>query len=244
MQYKQLNWSAALLALPFATAQTWGPVVGLGPTADGVTITSVVATIYPGAPPASQAGGLYSWIGIDNEDETGDLIQGIVGQYIAGESECQGTNRDTEWCISAEVYGLAVGSTEDYAQYVGTKLTLDATPAHGITFTYNLTDSTTKSWTQTARDAVTGTLLATFTKISDYDFVRINTAVECADCTAPISAQTWQNITIGLSGADAAFGKTIFQSNSATNTAPVTADKGKTWTIAKINVPVVTPIAD
>lgn len=111
MQYKNLAALASLLALPLASAGgrprglakrdddsiTWGPLIGLGPTSDGVNIISVLATIYPGNMPSTQAGGLYNWIGITNTTETGDLVQGIVGSYIHGQSECSGSKSDELW---------------------------------------------------------------------------------------------------------------------------------------------------
>ena len=50
--------------------------------------------------PSTQKGGLYSWIGITNTSETGDLVQGIVGSYIHGESECSGAKADKLWYIT------------------------------------------------------------------------------------------------------------------------------------------------
>jgi len=109
MQYKNLIALSSLLSLATAAPKgflskridqdeiTWGPLIGLGPTADGIEITSVIATIYPGNMPKTQAGGLYNWIGINNETETGDLVQGIVGSYSHGESECKGSGADSLW---------------------------------------------------------------------------------------------------------------------------------------------------
>lgn len=109
MQYKNLFALSSLLSLATAAPKgflskridqdeiTWGPLIGLGPTVDGVEIVGVVATIYPGNMPKTQAGGLYNWIGINNETETGDLVQGIVGSYSHGESECKGAKADSLW---------------------------------------------------------------------------------------------------------------------------------------------------
>ena len=107
MQYKNLATLSSLLSLAAAKPIgqlgkrdeeiTWGPMIQMGPTSDGVEITQVIATIYPGNMPKTQAGGLYNWIGINNETETGDLIQGIVGSYIHGQSECSGAKADSLW---------------------------------------------------------------------------------------------------------------------------------------------------
>lgn len=68
----------------------------------------------------------------------------------------------------------------------------------------------------------------------------LNTAVECyRSCTPPLDPQYWADTTIELSAVDASFGNTVQQKNQATNTPVTTSDGGKTWTIAKITVPVV-----
>ena len=115
MQYKNLAALASLIAAPLAAAEagphnlakrqdsiTWGPLVGLGPTTSGVHIVSAVSTIYPGRMPSTQKGGLYNWLGIGTSDTTkkGDLVQGIVGSYIHGQSECDGADNDKYWCVS------------------------------------------------------------------------------------------------------------------------------------------------
>lgn len=80
-----------------ASTLTWGPIVQLGPCAGAATIIGVTSTSYPGNPPASQAGGLFNWIGINNYQTGGDLIQSIVGQYQPGASECEGADEDKLW---------------------------------------------------------------------------------------------------------------------------------------------------
>ncbi|CAD0092214.1 unnamed protein product, partial [Aureobasidium vineae] len=239
--YKNLLAISSLLSLATAAPKgflskrieqdeiTWGPLIGLGPTTDGIEITGVVATIYPGNMPKMQAGGLYNWIGINNETESGDLVQGIVGSYSRG-------------CISAEVYGWDT-KLDKWNQYVGEERMLAATPEDGITFNYTLIDQQTGLWYQTARNARTGALYAEYQKTSP-TMTMVNTAVECQSCTPPTDVQYWKNITIKLSGADKNFGSTLYQSNNATNTKPFTNDNGKIWKIQNVTIPVVPPLAD
>ena len=78
---------------------TWGPMVQLGPVANGASIIGLTATSYPGNPPAKQAGGLFNWVGINNYDTDSDLIQSIVGQYMPGQSECEGQDEDELWLV-------------------------------------------------------------------------------------------------------------------------------------------------
>ncbi|KAF2136510.1 uncharacterized protein K452DRAFT_129450 [Aplosporella prunicola CBS 121167] len=265
MQYKKIAAVAPLLAVASAQPMsltkrdgtTWGPIVELGPSVGDAEIVSVLATIYPGEMPAEQNGGLYCWIGINNATQTGDLIQGIVGSYIHGQSECgTGSDADSQWCvlhdrialmktngrrcISAEVYGWS-DEVGNYNQYVGDLRTLDPNPSQGVTFNYTMTDSSSRLWVQTATNAKTGDVLATYQKESP-QVTMINTAVECVDCTYLTDEQTWTNITIGLSAADENFGSTIMKNNGAESTDPTTEDGGKTWKISKITVPVVTPV--
>ncbi|KAI5276259.1 hypothetical protein E4T47_00939 [Aureobasidium subglaciale] len=254
MQFKNIVTVSSLLSLAAAAPKgflskrveqeeiTWGPLIGLGPTADGVEITGVVATIYPGKMPQTQAGGLYNWIGINNETETGDLVQGIVGSYTHGESECKGAQADSLWCISAEVYGWDT-EVNGWNQYVGEERTLAATPEDGITFNYTLINQRTGLWYQTARNTRTGVLYAEFNKTSP-TMTMVNTAVECQSCTPPTDVQYWKDITIKLSGSDKNFGSTLYQSNHATNTEPFANDNGNIWKIQNVTIPVVAPVAD
>lgn len=163
-------------------------------------------------------------------------------------------------CISAEVYGYDA-DISNWNQWVGDLRTLDTTPTDGVTFNYTLIDSSSGLWLQyvsiytlligtmysrsnrTARNARTNELLATFNKTSD-PMTMINTAVECQSCTPPVDPQYWTDITIRLSDKDENFADTLYQSNHASNTPVETSDGGKTWTIANVTIPVVTPIAD
>jgi hypothetical protein len=145
-------------------------------------------------------------------------------------------------CISAEVYGWDT-KLDKWNQYVGEERMLAATPEDGITFNYTLIDQKTGQWYQTARNARTGALYAEYTKTSP-TMTMVNTAVECQSCTPPTDVQYWKDITIKLSAADKNFGSTIYQSNNATNTPPVTRDSGKTWKIQNVTIPVVPPLAD
>jgi hypothetical protein len=158
MHFKNLATAAALISAPLAAAKprsltkrdpsiTWGPLIELGPSSNGAEIVSVVSTMYPGNMPATQAGGLFNWIGINNETETGDLVQSIVGSYAHGQSECSGADADKFWCISAEVYALTENNNQ-YMQYVGDLHTLQTDPSQGVTFNYTLIDRETGLWLQ------------------------------------------------------------------------------------------------
>ncbi|RDW87848.1 hypothetical protein BP5796_03542 [Coleophoma crateriformis] len=210
---------------------TWGPIFYLGPGTS--EIISAVTTTYPGEMPQNQAGGLFIWPGITNN--TGDLIQSIIGSYSSGQSECgTGTTADSEWCISSEVYGLdSTGSTD--TQYVGDLRTLDATPATGLVFNYTLVDSETYLWNQTVHDATSGILMSTYSKISG-PMTNWNSAVECQQCTPTISKQTYVNTTIVLKDADLTFKNTLYTTDGITYSGFDTPDNGKTWNIALITV--------
>ncbi|KAL1307020.1 hypothetical protein AAFC00_005647 [Neodothiora populina] len=255
MLYTNVAAIVSLLSIPLASAKprgntsskrdlelTWGPLVGMGPTRDGVGIISAVSTIYPGNMPKTQPGGLYNWIGIDSPDANSDLVQGIVGSYTHGQSECPGAEADSLWCITAEVYGTIPG-TQQTNQWVGDLRALDKNPADGITFNYTLVNQKTGLWLQTVTNARTQELMATFNKTSQ-TMTLFNTAVECQNgCTPPVDPQYWVDTTIILSEADEDFGSTLYQSNHATNTPVTTPDNGKTWKIANITIPVVPPVA-
>ncbi|KAF2150364.1 hypothetical protein K461DRAFT_322822 [Myriangium duriaei CBS 260.36] len=211
-------------------ALTWGPTLTTGRfSAD---ITSFSTTTYPGAPPATQKGGLFMWPGLINND-AGDLIQSIVGQYPPGQSECQGTNEDHEWCISSEVYHPSSSGT---VQLVGTKLTLDANPTQGVKFVYKLTDGSKGDWTQTATDARTGTQLATYSYKSGQKN-EFQIAVECQDCTPTVNDSTYVDTVVTFASAVPDFASQLYSGGGATYSKPTTSDGGKTWTISKITMP-------
>ena len=67
------------------------------------------------------------------------------------------------------------------------------------------------------------------------------TGTECNDgCSGTIAQQTYENTVITLAGADRDFGKTIGVSQGATYEGLTVSADGKTWTIAKMNVPSMT----
>ncbi|KUJ10517.1 uncharacterized protein LY89DRAFT_564592, partial [Mollisia scopiformis] len=219
----------------FTKRDSWGPAFSLGPAKQD--IISTTTTIYPGEMPSDQAGYLFVWLGISNG--TGDLIQSIIGSYPSGQSECSGTDADTTWCISSEVYGLASNGLPN--QWVGSLTTADVNYANGIKLNYTLIDKESYLWLQTMEDAVTGQLLSTFNKTSG-PMLGWGTAIECDDyngvsCTGTISEQYYVNSTIILESADDTFIDTLGVSSGATYTEMVTADDGKTWTISNITIP-------
>jgi hypothetical protein len=127
----------------FAKRDSWGPAFSLGPAKAG--IVSTTTTIYPGKMPSDQTGLLYLWLGISNG--TGDLVQSIIGSYPAGQSECSGSNADTAWCVSSEVYGTDA-STGYPNQWVGDLRTADVNYENGINLTYTLVDESSYLWLQ------------------------------------------------------------------------------------------------
>lgn len=205
---------------------SWGPIVGVGPST--ANIISTTSTIYPGKMPSDQKGYMFAWIGIMNN--TGDLIQSIIGSYPAGQSECDGSNADTTWCITSEVYGLdSSGAT---TQFVGDKRTADVNYENGIFFNYTLIDASTYLWEQTMTDAVTGDLLSTYQKISG-PMNTWNTAVELQpygdnEPTGIVEPQYYINTTITLDAADENLSGDLWTEYGGESTEMTTSDGGKT----------------
>lgn len=230
-----LSSSMAMASSMLSKRDSWGAAFSLGPAKQD--IISTTTTIYPGEMPADQVGYLFVWLGISNG--TGDLIQSIIGSYPAGQSECSGPDADTTWCISSEVYGLASNGLPN--QWVGSLTTADVDYTNGIKLNYTLIDPDNYLWLQTMEDAVTGQLLSTFNKTSG-PMLGWGTALECDDyngvaCTGTIAEQYYVNSTIILESADDTFVDTLGAGTGVTYTDMVTADGGKTWTIAKITIP-------
>lgn len=205
---------------------TWGPIAGMYATDS--EIISTTSTIYPGKMPSNQKGYMFNWIGIGNS--TGDLVQSIVGSYPKGMSECSGTNADTTWCISSEVYGENDEGVT--MQFVGDKLTADVNYENGIIFNYTLIDKSTYLWEQTMTDALTGELLSTYQKKSGAMNLW-NTAVELQDnngvqATGTIEPQYYVNTTITLGTPDESYGENMYTESGATHTDLTTSDGGIT----------------
>ncbi|KAE9372416.1 hypothetical protein N431DRAFT_504839 [Stipitochalara longipes BDJ] len=214
---------------------SWGPALSLGPSKSPIIQTTT--TIYPGPPPSNQTGYLFSWLGISNG--TGDLIQSIIGSYPHGTSECPGAHADATWCVSSEVYGDDVKGLPN--QWVGDVRSALLNFTNGVRLEYTLVDKKKFLWVQSMKDAVTGQLLSTFNKTSG-PMLGWGTALECDNyngkvCKGTTSEQWYVNSTIILDSADAMFIQTLGASSGANHTAMETADKGKTWIIAKIYIP-------
>lgn len=210
----------------------WGPICGIQPT--NSEIISTTSTIYPGKMPSGQKGFLFAWIGIQGTSasgaQEGDLVQSIVGSYPAGSSECSGPNADTTWCISSEVYGE--DESGNLIQFVGDKRTADVNYDNGIIFNYTLADKSSYLWEQTMTDAVTGEVLATYSKTSG-PMKLWNTAIEKqdsngADPTGTNEPQYYVNTTITLAAADESYSQGIYSQNGAKFTDMTTSDGGKT----------------
>ncbi|KAL1857553.1 hypothetical protein Daus18300_010311 [Diaporthe australafricana] len=254
MHFSKSQVAAFLLSISTATAKSpldarqagvedlgWGPICGLQPT--NSEIVSTISTMYPGKMPSGQKGYLFTWIGIQGTSSSGaqegDLVQSIVGSYPAGSSECSGSDADTAWCVSSEVYGK--DSSGSLIQFVGDKRTADVNYENGIVFNYTLVDKSTYLWEQTMTDAVTGEVLATYQKTSGA-MKLWNTAIEKQDASGndpsgTTEPQYYVNTTITLAAADKSYSAGIYGQNGATYTDMTTTDDGKTWFIEKITIP-------
>ncbi|ROV97058.1 hypothetical protein VMCG_07519 [Cytospora schulzeri] len=250
MYFTRSHLAGLVLSVSTARATTqfgkrdvsWGPIAGLYATTS--EIISTTSTIYPGKMPQDQQGFMFAWIGIGAD--TGDLVQSIIGSYPPGQSECSGSNADTTWCITSEVYGEDdSGAT---VQFVGDKRTADVNYENGIVFNYTLIDKSTYTWEQTMTDAVTGVLLSTYQKKSG-PMTLWNTAVELQDNngvqpTGTIEPQYYVNSTIVLESADESYGNNMYTEYGAITTDMTTNDGGKTWVIEKITVPAMESSSD
>ncbi|KAK0466914.1 uncharacterized protein EV420DRAFT_1474327 [Desarmillaria tabescens] len=207
----------ALALLAAVKADSWGPAYSLGPTSSAIIEAST--TFTPGAPPITPKDALFLWIGISNS--TSGLIQAGVDQLADNNAYCGASS--TQWCATASYFGVVNGAT--------TQLNGDLTPLDGdqsITIHYKADDNLT--W-----DQVISTL-------QSYDGPLLNggfgTGTECqSDCTGSTSVQKYTNTTIVLQSADPSFSSTLGKGTGVVASDMVTADGGKTWTIASIQIP-------
>lgn len=222
--------SAALSKLERRQSISWGAQVRSGPSNESIIATST--TIYPPAYPRQKNGYLFLWMGI--YPDNGDLIQGIVGSYAKGQSECSGPDADTAWCISSEVYGNLNGQAN---QWVGPMTTTFPNYTSGITINYKLVDRSSWLWNQTIHDATTGKLLSTFQKTSG-PMTHWDTAAECqGDCSLPSGPHTYINSTIVFENPYTAFPSSLWTVGGATHSEAKSVDGGKTYIIEKITIP-------
>ncbi|KAJ4362056.1 hypothetical protein N0V83_010998 [Neocucurbitaria cava] len=203
---------------------SWGGAVSLGPTKS--TIVKAVTTIIPGAAPSTQNGELFLWPGMSNG--TGDLVQTTLESW-PDNSWC-GASKG-QWCIRCSLFG-SFGQLDGSASAVSGDMKVE--------IVYELL-ADNDTWRQTATDVDTKKQLSTFEHKSGPYMTGYGTGTECDDgCTGTIAAQTYENTVITLAGADKSFGNTISSSQGAMYEGLSVSSDGKTWTIAKINVPSMT----
>ncbi|KAF9023261.1 hypothetical protein BDZ89DRAFT_1018326 [Hymenopellis radicata] len=223
--------SLTLLALSLASAvlgDSWGPAFSLGPTSSA--IMEATTTFNPGTPPSSPKNYLFLWPGISNA--TSGLIQAGADSTADQKGYCGASS--SQWCVMASYFGVVNGVT---TQLNGAMVPVNANTA--VTIHYKL-GSDQVTWTQTV--TLNGSVIST---LQSFDGPLYNggwgTGTECqANCTGSTSAQTYTNTTIILMNADPNFIKTRGIGSGVVASDMLTADGGKTWTIASITIPKMT----
>ncbi|KIY67952.1 hypothetical protein CYLTODRAFT_396191 [Cylindrobasidium torrendii FP15055 ss-10] len=216
---------AALALLSGVRGDSWGPAFSLGPTASA--IIEATTTFNPGTPPKNPVDALFLWPGVSNA--TSGLIQS--GADSIGDMSAYCGASAGQWCVSASYFGVVDGQT--------TQLSGPLVPVNGntpINIHYKLA-SDQKTWDQTV--TVNGQVIST---LKSYDGPLINggwgTGTELqASSKGTESVQTYTNTTIILQSADLTFINTRGIGSGVVASDMLTADNGKTWTIASITIP-------
>ncbi|KAK0202499.1 hypothetical protein DFS33DRAFT_1488649 [Desarmillaria ectypa] len=220
------SFSLVALALSVVVnADSWGPAYSLGPTSSAIIEAST--TFTPGTPPSNPKDALFLWIGISNS--TSGLIQAGVDQLANNNAYCGASS--TQWCATASYFGVVNSAT--------TQLNGDLVPLDGdqsITIHYKLADDNL-TWDQTV--TLDGKVIST---LQSHDGPLLNggfgTGTECqSQCTGSTSAQKYTDTKIVLQSADPNFSSTLGKGTGVVASDMVTADGGKTWTIASIQIP-------
>ncbi|KAK7718179.1 hypothetical protein SLS57_006053 [Botryosphaeria dothidea] len=222
--------SAAILSLALRAAaadySAWafGNMFTLGPVSGDAYITKATWSVVPPATPASATMKDKSdppfmsiWIGISDtiSDENSALVQPLLNWSPDQASQGCDAAAD-EWCVDASTF---FPSGQVAAPYV--KVPKDTQVDFEITATAEK-KTNQKVW-------ISGELVSQQADNAGWLAKYLYSSNECyQDTCGPIDGYTWDNVTITLSAADEAFGKTLsLQGGSGSFD---TTDGGKTWT--------------
>ncbi|KAF1930157.1 uncharacterized protein M421DRAFT_419196 [Didymella exigua CBS 183.55] len=188
-------------------------------------IQEAEATLILGDTPKDITGDAALWSAIMMDQQ--DFLQGVT-QNSPGSAWCQ--DLGSNWCNFA--YMLQ-----------GTKITngtpVKASAGDRVRTHYKL-NSTTNLWDQNVY--INDSLVSQISTSEGQHGKIFYVSVECSTrpC-ATVPAHSWENISVTLNQADQSFQNSGAWEYGATGGAMSTADSGKTWTFAKLNVPALTP---
>ncbi|KAL6710842.1 hypothetical protein ACN47E_007899 [Coniothyrium glycines] len=223
----------SLLVLPLAASAavtprqnyfSFGNFFSTGPVATNSWIRQATTTLILPALNSPHTGNLGLWPGMGTKFPSGadgQLVQGLAISTVGYGSPCNFVASDVKWCVVASTFD---GNQQDGTPY-------RANPGDRVTYDYKYNDATSK-FDQTV--SVNGVKVSTLSTTSGLG-AGWGTAMECqqAKC-GTVPEHHYVNTTITMNTADPNYGKTLSLNNASGNL--VTANGGKTWTVADITI--------
>ncbi|KAL9052885.1 MAG: hypothetical protein Q9162_005111 [Coniocarpon cinnabarinum] len=224
---------------------SFGNAFSTGPVATNSWIREATTTLVLPALNNPHNGNLGLWPGMGTKFPSGadgQLVQGLAISTVGRGSPCNFAAGDVNWC--------AVASTYDGSQHDGTPYR--AKPGDHVTYNYKYNDATSQfDQTVSVNGAVVSTLSTTsgqgagwgtgeltrppFSLLKDWSLIILPTAMECqqANC-GTVPQHQYLNTTITMNTPDPNYSRTLSLNGATGNL--VTADGGKTWTVATITI--------
>ncbi|KAI5361684.1 hypothetical protein Slin14017_G084170 [Septoria linicola] len=190
-----------------------------GPASSTSFIRSANTTLILPATNTPQTGNLALWPGMGTSG--GNLIQGLAISVADGSAGCKKEESVGKWCV--------VASTLEETQQMGEYVVAEEGARVGFYYEYN---DSTKEYDQTV--SVNGKVVS---KISTSSGVAQGwgTAVECQSAACgTVPAHKYVDTTLTMDVADPDYDQT--KGTTGATGEMVTADGGKTWTIAEIAI--------
>ncbi|KAG4422991.1 hypothetical protein IFR04_003903 [Cadophora malorum] len=221
-----------LIALPVVAGSvvprqnyfSFGNYFSTGPVATNSWIRQATTTLVLPALNNPHNGNLGLWPGMGTKFDSGadgQLVQGLAISTVGGGSPCNFAASDVNWC--------AVASTFDGNQQDGTPFR--AKPGDSVTYDYKYNDATA-NFDQTV--SVNGAVVSTLSTASGHG-AGWGTAMECQSVNCgTVPEHHYLNTTILMDVADPNYGRNLGLNGATGNL--VTADGGKTWTVADITI--------
>ncbi|KAI9665918.1 MAG: hypothetical protein M1821_003853 [Bathelium mastoideum] len=203
---------------------SFGNFFSTGPVATDSWIRQATTTLVLPNLQSPHDGNLGLWPGMGTKFTSGadgQLVQGLAISTVGEGSPCNFDASDVNWCV--------VASTYDGNQHDGTPYR--AKPGDHVTYDYKYNDATAQ-FDQTV--SVNGTVVSTLSTTSGQG-AGWGTAMECQqEKCGTVPEHHYLNTTLIMNTADPNYSSTLSLGNATGDL--VTADGGKTWTVAEITI--------
>ncbi|KAH6700654.1 hypothetical protein DL95DRAFT_429847 [Leptodontidium sp. 2 PMI_412] len=199
---------------------SFGNYFSTGPTLSGTYITEATTTLVLPNLQNPHTGNLGLWPGMGMDD--GDLVQGLAISTVGVGSPCNLAANEVKWCITASTLEA---NQEDGAVF-------KANPGDQVTYHYKYNTATAKT-DQTV--SVNGNVVSTLSTSSGKGGLGWGTAMECQQATCgTVPTHHYINTKLTMSAANPNYKNTLGLNGASGSL--VTADGGKTWTVADITI--------